>query len=50
MSKIDDVKLSRMKRRILQEEKNNLLSHAKSEREMKEIIRKIIIEEERKAY
>lgn len=47
---INPVKLARMKRRILELEKENLLTNAHSEREMKELIERIILEEERKTY
>lgn len=47
---LDSVKLARMKRRILELEKENLLTNAHSERAMKDLIEKIILEEERKTY
>lgn len=47
---IDEMKLARMKRRILELEKENVTRHSKSENDMKEMIRNIIIDEEKKIY
>jgi len=49
-SELDEKKLNQMKVAILKAEQDNLKTREKSSEEMSDIIRKIIIEEEKKTY
>ena len=47
---IDKKKLDRMKLRVLHVERNNILTNAKTDTQMIDLIKQIIIEEAKKCY
>lgn len=49
-SEIDEKKLNRMKTRVLLVEKNNISTNARTDSQMIDVIKQIIIEEAKKCY
>lgn len=47
---IDAIKLNRMKMRVLSVERNNILTNARTDTQMIDLIKQIIIEEVKKCY
>ncbi len=47
---IDEKKLDRMKLRVLHVERNNILTNARTDTQMIDLIKQIIIEEAKKCY
>lgn len=49
-SEIDEKKLNRMKARVLLSEKSNISTNARTDNQMIDLIKQIIIEEAKKCY